>query len=174
MSFILGNAPIPISDPIARAKRRDRFTEKQDDPLEGTMSDAWVDYISRLVQTVQSSSTRINSASLIDQSASISATDMSGGGLKTGLYRVTYHARITKAAGVSSSLQVTLSWTDGGIAQSQSGAAITGNTTATLQSGTFLIHIDTASPVRYATTYASNPAATMTYRLDVILEIIQA
>jgi hypothetical protein len=175
-SFLLGNAPIPITDPIARPKRRDKFGEKQTDPLEGTMSDAWVDYISKLVQTVQASATRISAASRTDEAAAISATDISNGGLKRGLYRVSYHARIIQAASVSSSLTITISWTDGGVAQSQSGAAITGNTTATRSTpaeGDFLIHADTSSPLRYATAYASVGGTEMHYRLDVVLEVVQ-
>jgi len=173
MSFLLGNAPIPITDPIARAKRPE-FGKAQKDPLEGTMSDAWVDYMSRLVQTVQASATRIESATKTTQAASISATDISAGNLKAGLYRITFHARITDPATVSSSLTVTLSWTDGGVAQTEASKAETGNTTATRIHGAFLIHVDAGSPVRYATTYASVGGNAMEYRLDVVLEVIQA
>jgi hypothetical protein len=172
-SFLLGNAPIPITDPIARAKRRDRFSEKQTDPLEGTMSDAWVDYISKLVQTVQASATRISIAARVDQSAAISPTDI-GGALKAGLYRITYYARITTPASVSSSLTVSFIWTDGGVSPSVSGAAMTGNTDTTIQTGTYTVRVDSASPINYSTAYASNLAGEMKYRLDVFLEVIQA
>jgi hypothetical protein len=129
-SFLLGNAPIPITDPI--------------------------------------------SATAIEQEASIAATDLTGANLKTGLYRLTYHTRITRASGGGSSLTVTVSWTDGGVAQSQSGAAIVTNTTDSMQSNTWAIHIDTGSPVRYETTYGSAGIPTMQYRLDVFLEVIEA
>lgn len=171
--LILGNAPIPITDPISRGKRPE-FGARQSDPLEGTMSDAWVDYMSRLVQTVQQSSTRIASTSALDQQFDISPNDVSNGVLKEGLYRITYYARITQAAGVSSSLEVSVSWNDGGVAQLQTGAAIVGNTPDTVQSATYLIHIDSASPVRYSTSYVSVGVPNMEYRIDVVLEVSQA
>lgn len=174
MTFVLGRAPIPLTDPVARPKRRDQFSEKQKDPLEGTMSDAWADYFSRLVSTVAASATRISSAAKVAQSASIAATDISGGTLKAGVYRVSYYTRITQAAGTSSSLTVTLSWTDGGVAQSQAFAAIVGNTTTSLQTEAMLIRIDSGSPVRYATAYVSVGAPAMEYSLDVILEVMDA
>jgi hypothetical protein len=174
MSFVLGNAPLPMTDPIARPRRRELFGEKRTDPLEGLLSDAWADYLSRLAQTVQHAATRISGVSRTEQAAAISATDISGGTLKSGLYRLTYHARITTASELDSSLIVTLSWTDGGVAQSQAGADITGNTTDTLQSASFLIHADASTPIRYATAYGYTGATPMQYRLDVVLEVIDA
>ena len=59
-------------------------------------------------------------------------------------------------------LIVTIGFTDGGVAQSFSGAAIVGNTTTTFQSGTLVIRIDSAtrrrSSQRNATgVYADKP-----------------
>jgi hypothetical protein len=47
---------------------------------------------------------------------------------------------------------------------------MTGNTTATVQNGSILIHADQSSTVTYATAYASVGATTMTYSLSVRLE----
>jgi hypothetical protein len=112
--------------------------------------------------------------SLTNQSASIGATDFSGGGLSAGLYRLTYYTRITQAATTSSSLTVTLDWQDGGVAPSISGAAITGNTTTTIQSNTVLVRIDGSSPVRYSTTYSSVGATPMKHSLYITLEEVLA
>lgn len=172
--FLLGKAPLPMQDRIARAKRSEIYGPRQDDPQEGFISDPWADYMSRMAQSISAAATRISSASLTDQGASIAGTDISNGGQPAGLYKIFYHARITQAATTSSSLTVTLSWTDGGVAQSQSFAAITGNTTATMQSNFLMIHTDTGTPIQYATTYASVGGTPMQYRFDVVLEVSQA
>lgn len=109
---------------------------------------------------------------LTNQGAAISTTAFPTESLAAGIYRVTVYQRITTAAGVSSSLQTTISWTDGAIACSVSGAALTGNTTATIGSFTALMHIDGATPISYTTAYASDLPGVMRYRLDLVLELI--
>ena len=52
--------------------------------------------------------------------------------------------------------------------------AITGNTTATFQSETKLIHIDRASPVRMSTVYGSVGSPAMAYAIYVTLEQVLA
>ena len=63
--------------------------------------------------------------SLTAQGASIGVTAIPTSSLASGLYRVSYYCRITTAAGVSSSLIVTFSFTDGGVACSFASAALT-------------------------------------------------
>lgn len=172
MTSVLNNVPIPLQDPIARPKRP-QFG-KGVDPLEGLLTEAWVSWFDQLNLTLESAPSRIKSVALTTQAASISATDLSGGVLSPGLYRLTYYTRITRAATTSSGLIVTLDWVDGGVACAFSGADLTGNTTATNQSGTILVHIDDLSPVRYSTTYASVGATSMQYSLDITLEEINA
>ena len=174
MTFLLNNAPLPMTDPISRPRRADEFRPGQKDPLEGLLTEPWAEFLSLMALNVQRSSTRLSSVSLTSQAASISATDLTNGAIKDGLYRVTYYARIMRAAGISSSLDVTLSWTDGGVAQSQTGASITGNSTTSLQSVSFLIHADASSPINYATVRVSAGVPSMLYRLDVVLEVIDA
>jgi len=47
---------------------------------------------------------------------------------------------------------------------------MTGNTTATVGSLTFLVRVDKATAITYATTYVSVGATAMQYRLDVLCE----
>ena len=136
----------------------------------GLMTRAWVDWLASLQQTVDTAPVRLQSVELTSQTASVGATDISLGTITGGLYRLTYYARITTAAVTSSSLTVTLGWTDSGVSCSLAGAALTGNTTATVQTGTALVRADHASPLTYTTTYASNGAGEMVYSLDVIVE----
>ena len=140
----------------------------------GMFTVPWLQWWSRVPDTLESIPNIINTVSLTAQNASLSATDFSGIVLPEGLYRASYYARITTAAGVSSSLTVALAWTDGGVAMSLTGAAITGNTTGTYQSGSTILHADENTDINYSTTYASNAAGVMQYRLDLSLEKIKA
>ena len=90
--------------------------------------------------------------------------------LQPGVYRLTYYARIQQAATTSSQLTVTFSWTDGGVAQTRSGALMNGNTTTTIQQDQILIRVDTNTNVTLSTTRASVGATPMTYNLDITLE----
>lgn len=159
MAKFLGSAPPPLQDPIVG----DRF-----------LTDSWRAWFGVLPATLDSICNRRNTVSLTAQAASIGATDFSGGLVKAGLYRVSYYARITRAATTSSTLTVTLGWTDGGVAQNQAGTAMTGNTTATSQSGTCLIRSDAGAAITYTTTYGSVGATTMLYSLDSSIEQVKA
>lgn len=105
---------------------------------------------------------------LLNQSASIAATTLytTAG---PGLYLVLWYARITTADAVSSSLTVALSGTDS-VVCTKTFPAITGNTTATIDSGVLLFRPSaTPSAVKYATTYASNTPVAMRYSLEMIV-----
>jgi len=90
----------------------------------------------------------------------------------TGLYRVSWNVRITQAATTSSSLTVTIAATDGGVAVLQVGPALTGNTITTVQSGTFLVRADAATPITYAVAYASVGATVMRYTISFAIELV--
>lgn len=87
------------------------------------------------------------------------------------LYRLSYYVRVVQPATVSSSVQVTLTWTDGGVTQTATGALLTGNTTTTLEQKTeLLVHVDPDTPVEVSTTYASVGADPMVYDVEVAYE----
>lgn len=152
-------APAPIRDDVLSAKESKK------------LSLTWIQWITGIYTALKAAVRNIGSVSVEAQSASISVTDIDTPTLSQGLYQVTYTARITQAATSSSSLTVTLAWTDGGVACSQSGVALTGNTTSTQQSGFLLIQADSGSVVRYSTTYASTGAQPMLYQLAVRLAV---
>ena len=157
---LLGNAPPPLQDRVLGDN--------------GMFAPSWRDYLSRLPATLDAIPSRINVVNLTTQGASLSATDFSGSSLLAGLYRATWYARITRAGSSSSCLTVTLGWTDGGVACTMAGSALTGNTTATVQTGTAMIRVDAGTAVTYATTYASAGGTSMQYAADVTLEKIKA
>ena len=135
----------------------------------------WVRYLQSIVDVLNVAARKLALTSLTGQTASLSATALDTGALNPGVYRVSYTARITTAATTSSSLTVTISWMDGNVSQSQSGAAMTGNTTTTQQNASFLIHVGTNTlssndVAKYATTYVSSGATAMKYSLYVMVE----
>jgi len=166
---VLTSAPPPVQDPISR-KRRAQFRKGEEDPLEGFLTQAWLEWFSALSSTIDNTVSMNTSISLSSQTASIAATDISDGALAPGLYKVSWYARITTAASTSSSLTVMIDWTDGGVTPTYTGTAITGNTTTTVQSDTQMIRVDRNAPVRYSTTYASVGATPMEYAITFTLE----
>lgn len=135
----------------------------------GQMTKVFADWLRSLVQRAQVAAYALLTVALTGQAASIAATDLAPSAA-AGLYRVTYRFRVSTAATTSSSLQFTVTSTEGGVSCTQNSAAYTGNVTTAPQSGSFLVHADASSPISYSTTYASVGATPMAYELDVVLE----
>jgi hypothetical protein len=154
----MANPPMPS---------RDAMTDAQ-----GIVRRTWQVWFRNLTNTVNEAPSRIQTVSLVSQSASIGTTSIPSTTLTAGLYRVTWYLRISTAAGTSSSVTVTLGWTDDTVTMSLSGAAVTGNTTTTSQTQTSLLAVDNASPVTYATVYSSAGSPAMQYALDITLEAV--
>lgn len=144
-------------------------------PLEGRperISKNWYNWLDTLRGRVDDSPQAVETVTLpVTSHAAISATPILVT-LTAGLYRVSWYLRITTAAGTSSSVTVTIGWTETAVPLTFSGPAVTGNTTSTVQSQTFLLRSDGAAPITYAVAYASNPAGIATYRLDVVVESV--
>lgn len=125
-----------------------------------------------LVPPVQTSTQLIGSSvTLTGKSASIPTTPIPLPSLASGLYRVSWYLRDTTSAGVSSSTQVTIGWTETGTAQSFVGALVNGNTTTTIDSASSpLIQVDQAASITYAIAYNSNPAGAMVFSFRLAVE----
>lgn len=129
----------------------------------------WYQWLSTLTAQLGSAAQGAGAVHLTAKSATIGATPI----LVTqfsGLYRVSFYVRITTAAATSSSVTVTIGYTESGVPLTFVFPALTTNTIQSVQSGTCLLRSDAAAPITYAITYASNPAAAAVYRLDVVLE----
>ncbi len=110
---------------------------------------------------------------LSGRTASIGVTPLPIGSVVNGIYRVSYCFRVTRPGSISSTLTITLSWTEGGVAMSASGAAATGNTTATGQRGTLPIRVDANTPISYSVAYSDGGGGTsMAYSVDIVAEIL--
>lgn len=162
--------PPPLSDKIANPRSKNA-KEGDPDAQEGMCTDTWQRWFGEIVKSVNQAPNRIVApVSSTTQAAAIGTTTLSPAQPAAGLYRVTWYARITTAAGVSSSLTVTVNYTDHGQAVSLVGTAITGNTVTTVQSLTAMFYSDELTAITYSTAYASNPASAMQYELYVVLE----
>lgn len=135
------------------------------------LSSLWRDWFTALRDLLNTAPARVFSTHLTAQNTSLTTTTALTVP-ETGIYRLSYTARITQAATVSSSLQLTLSWTDTSVLCAQSGAAITGNLVTSQQSGQIVVYADAASAISYSTAYAANPATSMTYALTLVIEAL--
>ena len=158
----------PTLEPIAAPL--DRFAGKNLPPL--AVTKRWLDWLSEITRGVDQAPSRKAKLNLAAQSASLPVTPIPLSSIPAGIWRVSYVARVTTPATSSSSLAVTFSWTVGGVSQSQTAAAITGNAVTTVQFGTLPIRIDRNTPVSLSTTYASVGAQPMLYSIDVVVEIL--
>ena len=138
----------------------------------GLVTRPWQQFLMEMRDILNATPGKEGAVALTAQGASIVATAVPTSTLAAGLYRINYVARISTAAGTSSSLTVTLGWTVGGVACAFVGDAMVGNTTAEVQVNSFLVRIDAGTTITYATAYVSVGAPSMTYTLDVTLELL--
>jgi hypothetical protein len=149
--------PLPLGDPIATRT--------------GLCGDTWSRLFAEMVKIIDQTPNQIvDPPSVTAQSAAIATTTLAPAQQIAGLYRVTWYARITTAAGVASSLTVTVGFSDHGQAMTFSGAAIAGNTVTSAQSESVMFYSDEFTAITYSTAYVSNPASAMEYQLFIVLE----
>jgi hypothetical protein len=136
-----------------------------------TLSSDWTRWMLALWGTVSAQpiviGTRLN---LTKQNAAIPQTAFPSPALRGGLYRITWYVRITTPDPVSSSVALTIGFSDSGLALTIPIPALTGNTVLSVLSGTTIVFSDQATAMTYATTYASNTPGTMKYRLAAAVE----
>jgi len=137
--------------------------------ISGRVTQAMRYWLLSMADRINGSPSIIATTSLTVQSASIAPTSFGILQVQPGVYRLSMAARISRAATTSSSLTVTFDWTST-VACTISSAAITGNSTSTTGSLTYLVRVDEATAITYATTYVSVGAVTMQYQLDVTCE----
>ncbi len=89
---------------------------------------------------------------------------------ETGFYRVSINVRVTQVATTSSSVQVFVYWTAGGVIQTRSGTLLNGNTLTTQETFDVVMEADGATAIVVEATYASVGATPMQYRLAAFVE----
>lgn len=139
----------------------------------GVMLRPWWKWLLDVKDRLDASAHRDGSVSKTTQGAAIGSTSIALPDANAGRFKVTTYARITRAATTSSSLTVTIEFTDGGVNCEFPGAAMTGNATDTVQSNTYMIDRDAASAIGYKTAYSSTGATPMQYRLEITVERVE-
>lgn len=140
------------------------------DGLPNAFAREWRNYLQSLQTVGQASPQILQETSKTAQTAAIATTPLALPAVSSGFYRVSVYQLITAAAVTSSSLQVTISWTDQTLAVARTLTAITSNLLAASDGTSFPIHLDNASPITYSVAYASNGAGQMTYNLGILVE----
>ena len=171
-------SPIPITSSMIDTEINSNSTTELQTSV---ISNTWFKYFLQMQDRAENTPYAVGTVfdTLTDQTAAIAATKVTIStptgfttNLSKGLYRVSTYARITQAASTSSSLTITLGWTDGTVACTSSGSAMTGNTTSTTQSLSAMIRSDSSTPLTYSAAYASSGGTAMTFRLDLAVEQI--
>ena len=152
-------APFPLRTSLTRTEGPNQFLTRP-----------WVAWLTDLVQKVDKDVPLVSEVSLTGKTASISATTFTRVSDASGVYRIGYFSRITTAASTSSSLTVTIGGVNGGVTCAIAGAALTGNTTSTVQSGTVYLQVDASTNITYTTTYASSGGTAMVYSVWMAVE----
>jgi hypothetical protein len=153
----------------APLNRAERFVNE-----DGTIADRAYTWLRDLKDTVGSSPTQATTPIVFEgataKNAAIGLTSIPADVLGGGYYRITTWLRLTVAAGVSSSVTITIHFNSGAIVCTFPLTALTANAVNAPVSDTRLLKIDGGSPVSYSVAYASNPAAAAFYEMALHLE----
>lgn len=162
--------PIPRQNPVTT---QDRLLTPEWDvqffvPLVQAVDAA--PYVLRHVR-VNDAALQFDPAMAMAGSAAIAPTPfVPAGQITTAMYRISHAIRISRAATTSSSVQLQLTWTSGGVGQTETYAAITGNTTTTWQDGTLILRADANTAINFELFHSSVGAQSMLYNADITLE----
>lgn len=151
--------------PLSPVRDKDLIVERS-----GHVGRTWLDWFITLRNLLNWAVKREQTVRLTAQGAAIATTNIPLNTLSAGLYRLSWYVRVTRAATTSSSVQLTLGWTDGSVALTKVGANVNGNTTASYDSDAVLIRVDKDSAMTYSATYASTGATSMQFEANIVLE----
>ncbi len=155
MSELIGyNEPFPSRDAIVTVTVGEG---DQAQTFKGFPTDDLIRWMEQsLLQRVQNTPFRLQGA---DELTSIDASTAGtlGGDQVAGLYRVSVYREVTTADPVSSSLQITLTWTHNGATCSRVLSSFAGapQVLGDNASNTELVQVDPGTPILYTLTYAS-------------------
>jgi hypothetical protein len=164
-------APIPTGDPIAvPADPKNPLSQRLPKLRLGDKFQRWLSGLSAQVDLRAARQGDV--VRLQNQNASIAVTALPIGTVVQGIWRISVTVRVTTAAGVASTIQGHLHWSEGGVTQQDNTTNLAGNLTTTREGKVFIIRTDDAQPISYSTTYTSNPANAMRYSLDIVAELL--
>ncbi|HEX6038917.1 hypothetical protein [Longimicrobium sp.] len=141
----------------------------------GALTQPWNLYLSDQAEQLLAAPSLVKLYQNTGLTSSLAAEDLASGGVSQGVYMIAYEARITTAAGVSSSLQLSFSWTRNGQTITQATTAYTGNSTGTLAAtGSLMPFVDDSTPVTVATTLSTSGSPAAVYEMAVALIRVSA
>ena len=133
------------------------------------------DYVFAVAETVNNAPSQVGEyVQRTGENTSIAPTDISGAGLTEGLYNVLLWSRVEVPDGASSSVQITLTYTSGGVVQTFVGTLVNGNLTTSKSQQTVPIWIDGGTSLTYQTAYASGTPGAMEYQIVIVLQLVRA
>ena len=156
----------PTADAVATPDPRDVRSHKLPTFYIG---DRWRRWLSGLTIAVNAKPQREAYVALTAQGATIATTALPIGSVTPGVWAIYTTLRVTRAGSVSSAIRLTITWTEGGITQTQQGTDLTGNLTTTREGIVFIVRPDNATAVSYSTVYADGGGAvSMQYSLHLV------
>lgn len=155
----------PVQDAIAVADPTDPKARALPKLVIGDRYRRW---LSGLTAVVNQKPSREASRKLTAQGAAIATTSLPIGSVTPGVWGIYTTIRVTRAATTSSAVQLTITWTEGGVTQTQVGTNLTGNATTTREGLLFIVRPDNATVISYSITYASAGATSMQYSADFV------
>lgn len=130
----------------------------------------YVRWLSGIRQEVNVRPKRATQENLTNQAASIAVTPLAIGNVTLGIWRISYTVRVTTPGTATGSIQVTVTWTERSVVQTETGTLLNGNLTTTREGRTLIIRTDAGTPISYSTAYATTGATAMRYSLDLVAE----
>lgn len=140
------------------------------DSVKRLIHSRWDQWLQSLVLAINNAAQLVGKASIDGATADTVETPFAQS-LSAGLYRVSYSLRVVTPASLSSALTASIAWTANGVAQSLSGAALTGNATTTEQNTVWTIAVDANTDVTYAVAYTS-VGTPLSYSFTASLEVL--
>lgn len=161
-------ASLPIDEEIAvAADPRHPLAKKLPKLLIGISFTRWLSGLRAEVDARPKRDVHVRRAS---NSAAIATTALAIDTVHAGVWRVSVQVRVVTPATTSSEVRATISWTQGGVTQTQTTANLVGNLTTTREGLTVVLRATQGTPVSYAASYSSVGATAMVYELDVVAE----
>lgn len=147
--------PFPSRDTIVKPTRK--------------ASDVFIQWNEQsLLQRVGQTPYRVQAAEVLSNQGA-TTTGTLGGDQATGAYRVSYMAMVVTAE-AASTLELTLSWTYGGLVRSHVFAVLDGSIVGGEQGFVYPVQIDPGTPISYTLTYVG---ATFRYDATLTAELLQ-
>lgn len=167
----LQNAPWPGAQENWVDEVVDQGTGKKSYPL----SQEAINWLVPLTNSVNAAPEQVGTfIDLTGQNAAIPPTDFVAGDIVTGLYLLSIWSRVEVPDGAASAVQVTVTYTSGGVVQTFVGTNVNGNTTTSKSQQIVPLWIDEGTSVTYETAYSSGTPNAMEYALSIALQLVKA